>query len=227
MFGKKFFKTVVILIFIVFLFGCSHKYVDARGRSLDEKIVNSWEELDCKVVEQDELGFSLSVEVGDVILVGDSLRSGELYKTKPLGEGAGWILLGGTIGLCGGVVGLREAIWSLPEVGERGCLISFGSCLTGIGVAGAGIGSRREMVKGMPDLAKGDTVCVDNEILSNQQIDISVEGEDFEKEYYTDGNGNVELKFDEIILEPTDADSVLNVIIRYYDLVDTVRVECL
>jgi hypothetical protein len=47
---------------------------------------------------------------------------------------------------------------------------------------------------------------------------------DFEKEYYTDEYGNVKLKFDEIIPESTEADSVLDLIIRYYELVDTVEV---
>jgi len=60
--------------------------------------------------------------------------------------------------------------------------------------------------------------------LSKQKIKISVERLDFAKMYYTDEDGNIELKFDEILPEPTDADSVLSIIMRYYELVDTVRV---
>jgi len=46
-----------------------------------------------------------------------------------------------------------------------------------------------------------------------------------EKAYYTDKNGNIKLKFDDIIPEPAEADSVLNLIIQYEELIDTVNVE--
>lgn len=216
-------KTVIIFLF--FLFGCSHKYVDVRGRSLDEKIVASWEELDCRVVGQNKQGFSLGLEVKNVIVVGDYVKAGELYKNKSVLH---WALLGAVIGLGGCFGGVSYGLSNFPEYDEgqyeRSMLICFGSCFAGLGVVVLGGANRREVVKGIPDLIRGDTVCVDSELLSMQYVNILIAELNFEKEYYTDRNGNLELKFDDIIPEPTEADSIINLIIRYYELVDTVKV---
>ena len=65
-------KTIIVFLF--FLFGCSHKYVDVKGGSLEDKIIASWDELDCKIVEQNEQGFSLGFKIRDIIVVGDSIK---------------------------------------------------------------------------------------------------------------------------------------------------------
>ena len=51
-----------------------------------------------------------------------------------------------------------------------------------------------------------------------------VENSDFKKTYWTDKNGNIELKFNEIIPESTVDDSMFNLIIQYEELFDTVNV---
>jgi hypothetical protein len=220
----------IVILFIVVLSGCSHKYVDVEGKSLEEKIVDTWEELDCKIVEQDEQGFALGFEFKDVIVVGDSVRSGELYKHKFIDGGSDWLLWGSIIGLSGlgGFYYLLSQDLTDPsnfEQQEKTCFISCTSCIAGLGVILAGGTNRREVIKGIPDLVRGDTVCVGSEPLSMQYVNISIKESDFKKEYYTDRNGNVELKIKEIIPDPTEADSVLNLIIQYEEMVDTVNVK--
>jgi hypothetical protein len=225
------FKTIILFLF--FLFGCSHKYVDAEGESLDEQVVDSWEELDCKVVEQDERGFSLGLEVRDIIVVEDSVKSRKLYSREFSEKGPVLPLFGAMIGIVGGIggcyYGLHNNIsWDGYDKDQfdRGCLISFASCFTGAGMMFMGLpnSSKRKAIKAIPDFIKRDTVCIYSMFLIKQKIKVLVEDTDLEKIYLTDDNGNVELKFDEIISEPTDADSILDLIIRYYEMVDTVRV---
>ena len=233
--GKKerIFKTFILFL----LFGCSQKYVDDRGRSLEDKIIASWEELDCSIVARDEQGFSLVVKVKDFIVVGDSVGAGEFYKRRPLNERGAWAFLGSFIGIAGclGGIGYGLSDFSLDGYNEekydRACLISFASCLAGAGVAFVGLPNRKKLAKAIPHTApyfvKGDTVCADSVFLAKEEIKIIVEKTDFEKTYYTDENGNVKLSFEEIIPEPANADSVLSLIIQYYKLVDTVEVRCL
>ncbi len=220
-------KAMILFVFI--LSGCSKKYVDIEGKSLDEKIVASWEELECKIVEQNEEGFSLGLEVRDIIVVGDSVKAGELYKHKFIDEGSDGLLWGSIIGFSGlgGFYYLLSQDLTDPsnfEQQEKTCFISCTSCIAGLGVILAWGTNRREVIKGIPDLVRGDTVCVDGEPLSMQYVNVLIEESNFKKEYYTDKKGNVELKFNEIIPKTTEADSILNLIIRYYELVDTVDV---
>jgi hypothetical protein len=60
--------------------------------------------------------------------------------------------------------------------------------------------------------------------LIKQKIKVMVENSDFKKTYWTDKNGNIELKFNEIIPESTVDDSMFNLIIQYEELFDTVNV---
>ncbi len=226
---EEIFKTIVIFLF--FLFGCNHKYVDVEGELSGGSIVALWEELDCKIVEQDEQGFSLGFQVKNVAVVSGSAKLVELYERSsrekedgrtPLGLLVGF---GGCIGGC--YYGLSDNnFWDGYDKDrfDRGCLISFASCATGLGIVFWGIDHSRKVAKAVPNFIKRDTICVDSMFLSKQKIKISVERLDFAKMYYTDEDGNIELKFDEILPEPTDADSVLSIIMRYYELVDTVRV---
>ncbi len=218
-----------------FLFGCSHKYVYVEGESLGGGIVASWEELDCKIVEQDEWGFSLGLEVRNIVVVEDSVKSSKLYKRRSLGRESVLPLLGVVIGVGGCLAGFNYGVFGNPILSEgfdnermdRGCLISVASCAAGVGMVLAGPpgSSKRKDIKAMSNLVKGDTVCMDSESLSIRKIKISIEDSGFEKTYYTDEKGKIELEFAEILPEPTEVDSVLNIIIRYYELVDTVRVK--
>lgn len=234
--AKKVEILKIMILFLFLLFGCSHKYVDVEGESLDEKVVASWEELDCRVVEKDEEAFSLCLQVRDISVVGGSKKLAELYRRGsqekedgriPFGVLAG---VGGCIGGC--YYGLHDNnIFSWDgydeEDGERfnrGCFISFISCATGLSIVFWGIDERRKAAEAISGFIKRDTVCTDSTVLSKQKIKISVEKTDLEKTYYTDEDGNLELGFKEIIPEYSGIDSVFNLIIRYYELVDTVEV---
>jgi hypothetical protein len=61
--------------------------------------------------------------------------------------------------------------------------------------------------------------------LRDYKVKIMLENTNSEKTYYTDENGNLELKFDEIIPESTEVDSTFSLIIEYGDLIDTVKVK--
>jgi hypothetical protein len=251
-------KTLkIIILFVVILSGCSHKYVDVEGRSLDDKIIASWEELDCKIVEQDEQGFSLGLQVRDIIVVGDSIKAVEPYngmsmlgdvKSGPsvgdrffgcLGVGAGCTL--GVLGLMfsGGppMIGASEPP-EIPASWTVGCITAAGIGAL-VAVASASVvskGSKSTPVgKGGKRLGKDCiyTMCTGSNALVRkgtplmvEKVKIVVENTNFEKTYWTDENGNIKLKFEDIIPEPLAADSVLNLIIHYYELVDTVEVKC-
>jgi len=229
---EEIFKTIILFLF--FLFGCSNKYVSDGEEVFGRKVVASWEELNCRVIEQDEQGFSLGFQLRDIIVVGDSIKSGELYKRKSPEKGSDWPLLGGVIGICGCLGGIAYGTLDNPwdaydeEKFDRGCLIAFTSCLAGFGMAFVELLNRRKDTEAIPYavpyFVKGDTICVDSMLLSKQKIKISVEESDFEETYYTDKYGNIELKFKEILPESTEDDSGLNLIIQYYNLIDTVRV---
>jgi hypothetical protein len=82
-------------------------------------------------------------------------------------------------------------------------------------------------VKIMPDHVKTNRLCVDSAVVSIDKVKILVENTDFGKIYWTDESGNIELKFNEIVPEPTEADSVFNIIIQYGDLFGAVKVRSL
>ena len=165
---EKIFKTIILFSF--FLFGCSHKYVDVEGESLDWKVVSSWEELDCKIVEHDGQGFSLNVKVKDIAVVRDSLRIGELYE-----HGSGEVnimpLLGAAVGFfgcLGGIYYVRSQDYDIlptEEQMEVGCLISSLSCLTGFAMILGGSRKGDGSINIMPDFIKTDTICVDSMLL--------------------------------------------------------------
>jgi hypothetical protein len=60
--------------------------------------------------------------------------------------------------------------------------------------------------------------------LRDYEVRIILKNTNSEKIYNTDRKGNLDFKINEIIPEPAEADSVLELIIRYYELVDTVKV---
>lgn len=221
-------KTIIIFLF--FLFGCSHKYADVEGRSFDEKIIDSWEELSADIIRIYEGKIRLNVRVKDFDVVRGWIKSREFYEFSSRGKEDILIPLGVVIGLGGCYYGfdygcVQNDFWQYDEARfDRGCLISFASCGAGLVVMSVATANRRKVVKPVFGFIKIDTICVDSDSLSRQKISILVDGSDFEKEYYTDADGKIELKFDEIIPEPTGADSVLNLILRYYEMADTIKV---
>jgi len=222
---EEIFKTIILFLF--FLFGCSNKYADVEGEPFEGEVVSSWQELDCKIVEQDEQGFSLGVQIESLVVIGDSLG----LEARSEGDKGFLPVLGGIVMYVGGLGGCFYAtsqdfdFFPTEERMEKGCLISGISFFAGLVMSYAG-GARGYVVdKAVPDFIKTDTICVDSMILSKQKIKISVEESDFEKSYYTDEDGNIDLKLNEIIPKPSVADSVLNLIIQYEEMVDSVDVK--
>jgi len=226
----KIFKTIILFLF--FLFGCSRKHVNAGKELFGEGSADCWGELDCEIVEQDGRGFSLNFRMKDMAVMRDSVRLEKFYERKFSEKGSdlfpfGLLVgLGGCLGGC--YYGLHDNIsWDGydEERADRGCFISFASCIAGLSIAFWEFDDRRKAAKDISSFIKRDTLCVDKKILSKQKVKILVEGSDFEKAYYADENGNVELKYDEIIPEPAESDSVLNLIIQYGKMVDSVDVK--
>lgn len=221
----------ILILFIAFVSGCSRRYVDVEGKSLDEKVVDSWEELDADIIRIYEGKVRLSIRVKDFDVVSGWVKSREFYKRSSREKEDILIPLGMLIGLGGCYYGFdygciqNDFMHPDHEREDRGCLISLASCATGLVVMSVGAANRRKAVKPVFRFIKTDTVCVDNELLSKRKVKISIVDLDFEKSYYTDEKGNIELQFDEIIPEHTKADSVLSIIIRHYELVDTVNVK--
>ena len=225
---REIFKTIILFLF--FVYGCSHKYVDA-----EEEVGVLWRELDCRIVGQDEQGFSLGVGVKNFAFIDDSLKSRGIHELKSPGEGDLLIAFGvlGGLGGClaGCNYGLSSFSWdgSGQEEFDRGTLISFTSCAAGLVMMFVGIDrnrkSRCKVSRIMPYFEKVDTVCVGSEAVSARQVKILIKMLDFKETYWTDEEGNIKLKFNEIIPDPTEADSVLNLIIRYGEMADTVNVE--
>ncbi len=220
---ERILKAFILLLF----FGCSQKYVDAEGVSLDDKVVDSWEKLDCKIIEQDERGFSLNCLVKDIVEVKGSAKIGEFSRREEKRKADILVASGMGIiysGFLGSYYYVKSQDYLTDEVFETGCFISSVSCLTGLAMIVWGGNSRSSDINSRRDFIEIDTICVDSMLIPNSEMEISVEKTNFKKTYLTDKNGNLELKFDEIIPEPTEADSVLNLIIKYEDMVDTVEV---
>jgi hypothetical protein len=74
------FKTIILFLF--FLFGCSHKYVNAEGESLDGKVVDSWEELDADIIRVYEGKIRLNIHIKDFDIVSGFVKSEKLYARR-------------------------------------------------------------------------------------------------------------------------------------------------
>jgi hypothetical protein len=233
---KNDYKIIIVFIFLVFICGCSSKYLSHTEEDLLEReIFASWEELECEIIVCDNQGFSLGVQVKDFDVVREHLSVKEIYKygygdpekkTIP----AFWGLV---VGCAGCFFGYKIGAESdenyvpsllFPNPSEQGCAIACLFALPGFVMMADGLRKGNEYTKIIPDYIKIDTVCVDSMLLSKQKIGVSIEEADFEKMYYTDEEGNVNLKFGEIIPEPTESDSILELIIKYEAMVDSVDV---
>ncbi len=220
----------IMILFIVVLSGCSKKYLASTEEELiDHRVFSSWKELDGKVVGLSDKGFSLGLQVKDFAIIRDHLKLKEVY-VRSSGEGGSFMAqLGAVVGFVGCIWGYNYAKSANCWYGEddkvmEGCMVSCASFFTFFGFMKRGASRDFESVKIIPDYIKIDTICVDSVSLSEEEVKIMVKNTNFEKLYYTSKEGNIDLIFDEIIPEPTEADSILNLIIRYYELVDTVDV---
>ncbi len=227
----------MMIVFIVILSGCSPKHILRTERKLlDREILESWDELKGEIVKRDSLGFSLGFQVKAFNVVRRNLRIKEFYEygSGDPEEKSIQVLGGLVLGCSGCFLGYKyglardeDYIPSLlfPNPSDEGCKTACLWALPGCILLADGLVKGREYSKAMPDFVKIDTVCMDSMFLVKQKIKVEVEKSDFEKICYTDEYGNIELKFNEILSDPKVADSVLNVIIRYYEMVDTVDVK--
>ena len=221
----------IIILFVIVLSGCAKDYlVRSEEELVDREALLLRDRLDVKVVSRNNEGFSLVSQISNIAVVRDSLKIREFYEHGTKEEGGIMTSLGTSIGLGGCFSGYKYVESSdclyYGEGGNfpEGCIISFVSILLGAAMVGEGRHRGEEFVNVLPGYIKIDTVCVDSMFISNSEVEISVEKTDFTKTYYTDENGNMELRFNEIIPEPTEADSVLNLIIQYEVMFDTVEV---
>jgi hypothetical protein len=216
-----------LLMFSVLFSGCAgDRLIRTKEELAGREASPLRSELDIRVVFQNRLGFSLAAQIKNIAVVRDSLKIEEFYERGVRAEGNVMGLLGVVIGVGGCLGGYKYAESSNCLYDDKfmhGCLMSCASViLGGIIISKAG-SSGGEFVEVLPGYVKRDTVCVDSLFLIKQKIKVMVENSDFEK-YYTDENGNIELKFSEIFPKPADSDSILELIVRYYELVDTVEV---
>lgn len=233
---KRFFKIIIIFLLFLLISGCSQKYLASREEELlDSEILSTRKELDAKIIEQDYKGISLNIQVKDFIEIKDSLSVKEIYKygyddpekkTIPAFWGFAVGCAGCFFGYKIGAESDEDYVPSLlfPNPSDEGCAYACLFGLPGFFMMADGMRKGHEYPKVMPDFVKIDTVCVDSIILIKQKIKIAVENLDFEKVYYTDEYGKIELKIDEILPEPTATDSILGLIINYDEMVDSVEV---
>lgn len=229
----------IIILFVIVLSGCSSKHILRTEREpLEREILESWDELKGKIFKRDSLGFSLSFQVKNFDVVKKRLRVKEFYEygSGDPEEKSIQALSGLVLGCSGCVLGYKcgesmdEEYASMtksllfPTFSGKGCIAACIFALPGFVMMGDGMNKGREYTKVIPDFVKIDTVCVDSLFLVKQKVKFLAEKVDFEKAYYTDEDGNIELSFDEIIPEPTEADSILNIIIQYEEMVDTLDV---
>ncbi len=234
---EEIFKVIVILMFIVF-FGCGRGYLASpKGDLSKRKVVDSWRELDADVVRVYEGKVLLNIRVKDFSVVGKRLRLKEVYGYGSVDANAGGKGFLAFVGLLAGCYGCysgykygleRDEDYTpsllFPNPSDEGCQTACLWSLPGFLLIAIDRLSEDERAKVTSDFIKEDTVCVTGELLSIKKVKIAIEKSNFKKIYYTDEYGNIELGFDEIISEPIEVDSVLNFIIRYYELVDTVEV---
>lgn len=222
-------------MFICFVSGCSEKYVGSRdGGLLGEDIVESWEKLDVKFIDQDEEGFSLNCQIIDLVEVNDSVRlsiseqQDNSIRKKRVGV---YKLLGGcAIAGCATLAAFDAAYGEMVDP-AGGSGYNLATCY---GVVG-GVGALFFIVSGILEFTKSDgakpyyirkrQVCIDSTPLRDEEVKIMLEKTVFEKTYYTDKNGNIELEIKDIVPEPTEADSVLRLIVQYEDMADTIDVK--
>ncbi len=215
----------ILILFVVLLSGCSNKYVAAREEGL---IGREWRVLDTEILGQYDVGLVLNLNVKEFVEVRDSVKLKKLYGNRRRKIGKYKIMGGCAIVGCTALgIGYATLAYSYNPDIEFETLVAW---LGGIG----GVGTLSFISTGLVDLFRADRekpyyikkniICKNSTPLRNDGVKIMLKNTSSEKTYYTDENGIIQLKFDEFIPEPTEADSILNLIIQYEELVDTVKV---
>ncbi|MEJ2354854.1 MAG: hypothetical protein P8Y62_03005 [candidate division WOR-3 bacterium] len=226
----------IFILLVVGLSGCSNKYLASREEEFfDRKVLGEWNHMEGRVVSRDEEGFTMGLQIKNFVEIRDSLRLKEVYMRGYEGKDGkieqnfffGLIeVLGGCsiMGSCC-VAGLKAGYDSpdgVPSASVSACLLPIG--IIGFSIMIDGLPQYVKSIKEMPAYVRLDTLCFARKLFAAEKVKIMLGNTGFIKTYYTDGNSNLEVKFDEIISEPAEADSVLSLIIEYEELADTVEV---
>ena len=220
---RKVFKIVIVIIFFILVFGCSNKYAVARDEGL---IGREWSVLDANIIRQYSVGFVLNLKVKEFVEVKDSVRLMELYESKRRRVGSSKILGGCAIAGC---ATLASACATLAWANNP----SDPNFAWFYGIVG-GVGALAFIVSGVSDVVRFERtesdyirkniICKNSTPLRNSEVKIMLKNINSEETYYTDENGIIQLKFEEIIPGPTEKDSIIDIIIQYGDLFDAVKV---
>jgi hypothetical protein len=222
----------ILILFVVLLSGCNQKYLADKEEELGER---KWSILDAAIVAQDNENLSLNLKVKDLVGVEDSINIKEIYRygfeqeNGGIGKDNSNVFLGLGLGCFGCLMVGYEAFEEMMDIkngfGATGAIGAM-LCLSGCLFLTHDWFPKYDKYKRIDSYyIRKNQKYIKSELLFCGKVKVLVEKTGFEKTYYTDEDGNIELSFDEIIPEPTEADSVLNLIIQYEDLVDTVDVE--
>ncbi|MBN1695700.1 hypothetical protein JW879_09960 [candidate division WOR-3 bacterium] len=222
-FGNDF-GIIVIFLLVIVLSGCSNKYIESSEKELIDRERSV---LDAEIVEQDNVGFTLNLKVKDFVEVMDSVNS-DVVVQHDNGIRKKRADIKKTLAGCAGLTACWLGV-SHIDIPFDEPVYSMWACGAGLGLISlyfiikefSGSGSYNKIE---PYYIRKSQKCIDSKSLFYGKVKVFVEESDFEKIYYTDEEGNIELKINEIIPEPTKADSMINLIIRYYELVDTMEV---
>ncbi len=226
----------IVILFIVFLSGCSKKYLAFREEEFfGRRVLAEREILEGEVIDRNEEGLTIGLQVKGFVEVRDSLRLKEVYMRGYEGKDGRieqnfffglFEVIGGCsiMGSCcvAGFGAGYDSPDGMPSASVSAGLIPVG--IIGFSIMMDGLPQYVKSIKEIPAHVRLDTLCIGGKLLSDEDVKVVLENSNFERSYYTNEDGNIKLKFDEIIPEPMKTDSMLNLIIRYYELVDTVRV---
>jgi hypothetical protein len=218
-------KTLKILILFVILSGCSNKYLES---SEEGPIGREWRVLDTDILGQYNVGLVLELNVKDFVEVRDSVKLAKLYESRKRRVGKYKILGGCAIAGCTALgIGWATMSYAYNPYEEFETLVAWLGAVGGVGslcFISSGLADFFKSDKAEPHYIKKNIICKNSTPLRNDEVKIMLRNTSSEKTYYIDKNGIIKLKFDEIIPEPTEADSALSVIIQYENLVDTLDI---
>jgi hypothetical protein len=223
-------KTITLFLF--FLFGCSRKYLADKEEGLGGRKLSV---LDAVIVARDSENLSLNIQVKNFRGILDSLKLEKFYENQSQKESGkrsnymGACILGGCmLGIDALVYGYYgwELSWGYDLSVPEGCLLIGLLPLEIVGFVNLYKSSSKyeEFDAKVLPYALIDKVYMGSAVVSIGKVKVIVENSDFKKIYWTDKNGNIELKFNEIIPESTVDDSMFNLIVQYEELFDTVNV---
>jgi hypothetical protein len=235
---KVIFKLIIIFSLFILISGCSKKYLDSREEEfLGQEILSTWKDLDVEIVGQDYEKLSLNIQAKDFIEIKDSLSVKEIYKYgfeqedgSVRGNSNFSISLGLLTGCSGCMIGgcewFEEVAMDMKDGFEASGAIGTIFCwYSSLFFTLDGLRQKREFTKTNPAYIQVDTVCVDSFSVSEEEIKIMVNNTGFESIYFTNNKGDINLKFGEIIPKLIETDSILNIIIYYKEMVDSVEVD--